>query len=83
LSKQPYDAALILRDKGIYTRVIDMHTVKPIDEEIIIESARKTEFIVTVEEHNIRGGLGSAVAEVLIKRLPVKMYMAGILMSFR
>lgn len=76
--KTAYDAALILRDKGIYTRVIDMHTVKPIDEEIIIESARKTEFIVTVEEHNIKGGLGSAVAEVLIRRLPVKMYIAGI-----
>jgi len=76
--KTACDAASILRDKDIYARVIDMHTVKPIDEEIIVESARKAKLIVTVEEHNIRGGLGSAVAEVLIRRLPIKMYMAGI-----
>lgn len=73
-----YEAGLILKDKGIKTRVIDMHTIKPIDEEIIIDSARRTKFIVTVEEHNIKGGLGSAVAEVLISKYPVRMHMIGI-----
>lgn len=76
--KVAYDAGIILRHKNIYARVIDMHTIKPIDEEIIVESAKKSRFILTVEEHNIKGGLGSAVAEVLAKRLPVKIYMLGI-----
>lgn len=76
--KIAYDAGILLRYKGIYARVIDMHTIKPIDEEIILESAKKTKLIVTVEEHNIRGGLGSAVAEVITQRFPVKMVMLGI-----
>lgn len=73
-----YEAGLILKDKGIDVRVIDIHTIKPIDEETILESARRTKFIVTVEEHNIRGGLGSAIAEVLVSKYPVKMHMIGI-----
>ncbi|MGC8971611.1 MAG: transketolase C-terminal domain-containing protein [bacterium] len=67
-----YDTGILLKERGIYARVIDMHTVKPIDEELIINSAKKTKFIITVEEHNIKGGLGSAVAEVLIQRCPLK-----------
>lgn len=76
--KVAYDAGILLRDKNIYARVIDMHTIKPIDEAIIIESAKKTKFIVTIEEHNIRGGLGSAVAEVIVQRIPTRMIILGI-----
>ncbi len=76
--KTAYNTGVLLGYKGIYARVIDMHTIKPIDEEIIFESAKKTKLIVTVEEHNIRGGLGSAVAEVITRRFPVKVVMLGI-----
>ncbi len=57
----------ILREKKINARVIDMHTIKPIDTECVCNAARETGAIVTCEEHNIIGGLGSAVAEVLVK----------------
>jgi len=59
------DAAKVLQGRGIHARVINMHTIKPIDEEIIKKAARETGLIVTIEEHNIIGGLGSAVAEIL------------------
>jgi transketolase len=71
-------AAGSLKEQGISARVIDMHTIKPIDEEIIIKAARETGAIVTCEEHNILGGLGSAVAEVVVKNCPVPMAMVGI-----
>jgi transketolase len=58
--------------------VIDMHTIKPLDEELIISSARKTGHILTVEEHSIFGGLGGAVAEVISQNYPVKMKILGI-----
>jgi len=58
-------------------RVINIHTIKPIDEEIIIKAAQETGLIVTAEEHQIYGGLGSAVAEVLVKSNPVKVNMIG------
>ena len=54
-----------LRAKGIHCRLISMHTIKPIDKEAIIKAAKETGKIVTLEEHNLSGGLGSAVAEVL------------------
>ncbi|MBC7319148.1 transketolase family protein [bacterium] len=76
--KTAYDAGILLRDRGVYARVIDMHTIKPIDESLIVESAKKTRLIVTIEEHNIKGGLGSAVAEVVVQRFPVEMIMLGI-----
>src|SRR5690554_483522 len=59
------EAAELLEKEGVHATVIDMHTIKPIDEELIINCAKKTKAIVTVEEHSINGGLGSAVAEVL------------------
>lgn len=62
---------------GISVRVVDIHTIKPIDAEIIIKAARETKAIVTAEEHSIIGGLGSAVAEVVVKHAPVKMAMVG------
>ena len=58
-------AADTLREEGLSVGVIDMHTVKPLDEEAILEVAGNTTAIVTVEEHNVLGGLGGAVAEVL------------------
>jgi len=70
-------AAELLSKKGIEARVINMHTIKPLDEEVIIESAIKTKCIVTVEEHNILGGLGSAVSEVLVRKHPTFVNMIG------
>ncbi len=70
-------AAEELAAKGIDARVIDMHTIKPLDEEIIIKAAQETGAIVTAEEHSVIGGLGSAVAEVVVKNCPVKMAMVG------
>jgi transketolase len=62
---QALDAYDRLNDLGIHARVVDMHTIKPLDETIILDSAKKTNVILTVEEHSIIGGLGSAVSEVL------------------
>ncbi len=58
-------ATRILSQKGIHTRLLDMHTVKPIDTDSIEKAARETEMVFTVEDHNIQGGLGGAVAEVM------------------
>jgi transketolase len=71
-------AAEILAEKGLSIRVLDMHTIKPIDEEAIINAARETKGIVTAEEHNIIGGLGSAVAEVVVRNYPLPMEFVGI-----
>ena len=70
------DAANKLNEEGISASVINMHTIKPIDEKKIIEIAKKYELVVTVEEHNIIGGLGSAVAEVLarLKHAPPQVF---------
>ena len=70
-------AAEELAAEGIDVRVIDMHTIKPLDEDIIVKAARETGAIVTAEEHSVIGGLGSAVAEVVVKKCPVKMAMVG------
>ncbi len=70
-------AAEKLAGEGIEARVIDIHTIKPLDEEIIINAARETGAIVTAEEHSVIGGLGSAVAETVVKNAPVKMAMVG------
>lgn len=70
-------AAENLENSGIDVRVIDIHTIKPIDEDIIIKAAEETGAIVTAEEHSIIGGLGSAVAEVVVRNHPVKMDMVG------
>ena len=66
-----------MAELGIDVGVIDMHTIKPLDEDIIIRAARETGKIVTAEEHSIIGGLGSAVAEVLVREYPVKIKMIG------
>ena len=67
-----------LRQSGIAAMVIDMHTLKPFDEELILKAARLTGHILTVEEHSIYGGLGGAVAEVVSQNYPMKMKMIGI-----
>ena len=70
-------AAELLSQKGISARVINIHTIKPIDKEIIAKAALETGALVTCEEHNIIGGLGSAVAEVLAEGCPVPMERVG------
>ncbi len=71
------EARKILAEQGISARVINMATIKPIDKDIIIKAAKETGAIVTAEEHNIIGGLGSAVAEVLVENCPVPMQRVG------
>ena len=71
-------AAELLADNGISSRVINIHTIKPIDRDIILKAAAETGAIVTAEEHNIIGGLGSAVAEVVCEGNPVPVVRVGI-----
>lgn len=71
------EAAETLAGEGIQARVLDMHTIKPLDEDAVISAARETGKIVTAEEHSIIGGLGSAVAEVVVKNCPVPVEMVG------
>lgn len=71
-------AAHKLSDDGISVRVVNMATIKPIDRDIIIDSAKKTGVIVTTEEHNVIGGLGSAVAEVVCETVPVPVLRVGV-----
>ncbi len=71
------EAKEILAGEGISARVINMATIKPIDKDIIIKAAKETGAIVTAEEHNVIGGLGSAVAEVLVENAPVPMKRVG------
>ena len=72
------EAASILEKEGISVRVIDMHTIKPLDGEILLAAARETGAVVTSEEHNIIGGLGSAVAEFLSANCPVPVLRHGV-----
>ncbi len=70
-------ASYALKEMGIHARVLNMHTIKPIDKEAIIKAARETGKIVTAEEHQVTGGLGSAVAEVLARHFPVPVHFIG------
>lgn len=76
--KKALDAREELKKEGISARVINMATIKPIDKDIIIKAARETKGIVTAEEHNIIGGLGSAVAEVVVENHPVPVLRVGV-----
>ena len=71
-------AADILKEQGIDAMVINIHTIKPIDEELVIKGAKATGRVFTVEEHSIIGGLGSAVAEVLSEKCPTKLTRIGV-----
>lgn len=72
------DAEVKLKEAGVSCRVINMHTIKPLDEEAIIKAARETGRIITVEEHSVHGGLGAAVAEVVVQHHPVPLRLLGI-----
>lgn len=67
-----------LAKEGISARVIDIHTIKPMDQDILVKAAKETKAIITAEEHNIVGGLGSAVAEVVAETVPVKVLRVGV-----
>lgn len=68
----------ILENKGIKVRVVDIHTVKPIDKDMVIKCAKETKKLISVEDHNVIGGLGSAISEVLTEEYPVKLLRMGI-----
>lgn len=76
--QQALIAATTLSEQGIEVNVINIHTIKPLDEELILEYAKKSKLVVTCEEHSKFGGLGSAVAETLSKNHPTKMAMVAI-----
>lgn len=67
-----------LKEKGINIRVVDVHTIKPIDEEMVIKCAKETQRLISIEDHNIIGGLGTAIADVLAEKYPTKLEKMGI-----
>ena len=67
-----------LKENGIDIRVVDIHTIKPIDRDIIIKCAKKTKKLISIEDHNVIGGLGSAISEVLTDECPTKLIRLGI-----
>ncbi len=78
MTPKAVEASKILSKKGIEARIINIHTIKPIDEEIIIKAAKETRGIVTCENHSIIGGLGSAVSEIISEEFPVLLKRIGI-----
>ena len=71
-----------LKEKGIDIRVVDIHTIKPIDRDIIIKCAKETKKLISIEDHSIIGGLGSAISEVLTEEYPCKLIRLGIKDTF-
>lgn len=71
-------AAEKLAEDGIDAKVVNIHTIKPLDEELVVKAAQETGKVVTVEEHSVIGGLGGAVAEVLAEKAPTKMLRIGV-----
>ena len=76
------EAAKQLAEEGISVELINIHTIKPLDEEAVIASAAKTGAVVTAEEHNILGGLGESIAGLLGRKLPTPIEMVGVNDSF-
>lgn len=72
----------ILKEKGIDIRVVDIHTIKPIDKEMIIKCAKETKRLISIEDHSIIGGIGSAISEVLTEEYPAKLERMGIKDTF-
>ena len=72
----------LLEKKDIHIRVIDMHTIKPIDREMIVKCAKETKKLISIEDHSVIGGLGSAIAEVLTEEYPCKLIRMGIKDTF-
>lgn len=79
---QALQAAKILEEEGISARVINIHTLKPLDTDILVKAAKETSFLVTCEEHSVYGGLGSAVSEILSEFHPIKVLKVGIKDTF-
>ena len=71
-------AQKVLQEKGINVRVVDMFSIKPIDREIVVKCAKETKKLVSIEDHNVIGGLGSAISEVLTDEYPAKLIRLGI-----
>ena len=76
------EAKELLEKEGIHIRVVDMHTIKPIDKEMIIKSAKETKKLISIEDHSVIGGLGSAISEVLTEEYPCKLVRMGIKDTF-
>lgn len=79
---QAIKASEILKEERIEARVIEFHTIKPIDKEAILKAAEETGAIVTAEDHNVNAGLGAAVAEILVENCPIPMKRVGVLDVF-
>lgn len=71
-----------LKEQGIHIRVVDVHTIKPIDKEMIIKCAKETKKLISIEDHSIIGGLGSAISEVLTEQYPTRLERIGIQDTF-
>ena len=71
-----------LAEKGINAEIINIHTIKPLDAEAVLNSVRKTRCVVTAEEHQINGGLGDSIAQLLVRNLPVPVEMVAVMDSF-
>ena len=76
------EAAELLAKEGISAAVLEVHTLKPLDEAAIIQAANQTGHLLTVEEHSILGGLGSAVAEVIAEKAPARLKRLGLMDCF-
>ena len=73
-----YEAANLLEQNGIHARLINIHTIRPLDQDLLLNAAKETGKIVTVEEHYVVGGLGSAIAELLSTEYPIPMKIVGV-----
>ena len=78
LVKEAIEAYELLKEEGISARIINMHTIKPLDKDIVIKAAKETGAIVTAEEHSVIGGLGSAVSELLSEECPTPVVKLGV-----
>ena len=76
------EAARVLEAQGVSVDLLNIHTIKPLDEEAIVKSAKKTNKVITAEEHNVIGGLGSRVAQTLAKHHPCPIQFVGVQDSF-
>ena len=72
------EAQKILKDQGVNVRLVDIHTIKPIDKELIIKCAKETKNLISVEDHSVIGGLGTAISEILTDNYPKKLVRMGI-----
>jgi transketolase len=76
------EAGEILAAKGVSAEIINIHTIKPLDEDAVMKSVRKTKCVVTAEEHQMNGGLGDSIAQLLARKLPAHIEMVAVKDSF-